>query len=195
MILFSDPLYLFVFLGLFSPGPNVILLTASGAKFGFQRTLPHLLGVVVGVGITAGLTAFGLGAILLALPSLTFVLKLCAALWILWLAWGLWNSKPREIDEADAPMTFVQAVLFQWVNPKIWAVALTGITVYPGGLTPLGEAFRLASAFSGINLGVCIFWTTAGTLLTILLTSPIAWRVFMRVMALALVAFSLMVVV
>ncbi len=193
--MFSDPLYLFVFLGLFSPGPNVILLTASGAKFGFQRTLPHLLGVVVGVGITAGLTAFGLGAILLALPSLTFVLKLCAALWILWLAWGLWNSKPREIDEADAPMTFVQAVLFQWVNPKIWAVALTAVSAYPGGLAPIGEALRLASAFSGINFFVCMFWTYAGSLLVYLLSSEIAWYNFTRVMALALVVFSIMVFV
>ena len=195
MIMFGDPLYLFVFLGLFSPGPNVILLTASGAKFGLQRTLPHLLGVVLGVGITAGLTAFGLGAILLAVPSLTFVLKVCAALWILWLAWGLWNSKPREIDEADAPMTFVQAVLFQWVNPKIWAVALTAVSAYPGGLSPIGEALRLASAFSGINFFVCMFWTYAGSLLAYLLSSEIAWYNFTRVMALALVVFSIMVFV
>ena len=195
MILLSDPLYLFVFIGLFSPGPNIILLTASGAKFGFQRTLPHLLGVVIGVGVTAGLTAFGLGAILLALPSLTFALKICAALWILWMAWGLWNSKPRKIDGTDMPMTFLQAVLFQWVNPKIWAVALTAVSVYSSGLTPIGEALRLASAFSGINFFVCMFWTFAGTLLTYLLNSEIAWYNFMRLMALALVAFSIMIFV
>lgn len=195
MTLLADPLYLFVFLGLFSPGPNVILLTASGARFGFRRTLPHLLGVALGVGVIAGLTAFGLGAILLAFPSVTFALKLFAALWILWMAWGLWHANPREVDGSETPMTFVQAVLFQWVNPKIWAVALTATTVYHGGLTPLGEAARLASAFSGINLFVCLFWTTAGALLTYLLAAPLAWRIFMRVMALALVVFSLMVFV
>ncbi len=195
MNLLLDPIYAFVFLGLFSPGPNVILLTASGARFGFKRTLPHLLGVVLGVGLIAGLTAFGLGAILIAMPSLTFVLKVLAALWILWMAWGLWNSEARTSDATDTAMTFVQAVLFQWVNPKIWAVALTGITAYPGGLSPLGEAFRLAIAFSGLNLGVCLFWTSAGALLTILLTSQRTWRIFMRVMALALAAFSLMVFV
>lgn len=195
MILLTDPLYLFVFLGLFSPGPNVILLTASGARFGFRRTLPHLLGVALGVGIIAGLTAYGLGAILLAFPSLTLTLKIFAALWILWMAWGLWYSKPREIDDADAPMSFIQAILFQWVNPKIWAIALTGISAYPGGLDPAGEALRLASAFSGINLFVCLFWTIAGALLAYLLDAPLAWRIFMRVMALALAFFSLMVFV
>jgi threonine/homoserine/homoserine lactone efflux protein len=87
-----DPIYAFVFLGLFSPGPNVILLTASGARFGFQRTLPHLAGVVLGVGIIAGLTAFGLGAILIAMPQLTLALKGIAAVWILWMAWRLWSS-------------------------------------------------------------------------------------------------------
>jgi threonine/homoserine/homoserine lactone efflux protein len=76
-----DPLYAFVFAGLFSPGPNVILLTASGARFGFRRTIPHVLGVAAGVGVTSGVTGFGLGALLVAQPALTFVLKLIAAGW------------------------------------------------------------------------------------------------------------------
>jgi threonine/homoserine/homoserine lactone efflux protein len=190
-----DPLYAFVFLGLFSPGPNIILLTASGARFGFKRTFPHVLGVALGVGITAGLTAFGLGAILLALPKLFVLLKVLAALWILWIAWGLWTATPSVVGESAAPMTFFQAVLFQWVNPKIWAIALAAVSAYSAGLTPIGEALRMASAFSGINLFVCIFWTSAGTLLTFLLTSDVAWRIFMRCMALALAAFSLMIFV
>jgi threonine/homoserine/homoserine lactone efflux protein len=195
VILLADPLYLFVFFGLFSPGPNVILLTASGARFGFKRTLPHLLGVALGVGVIAGLTASGLGAFLLAFPKLMLTLKILAALWILWMAWGLWTAKPREVDETDTPMTFAQAILFQWVNPKIWAIALTSISAYPGGLAPIGEALRLASAFSGINLFVCLFWTISGAALTYLLTAPTAWRIFMRIMALALAIFSLMIFV
>lgn len=191
----GDPLYLFVFLGLFSPGPNVILLTASGARFGFKRTLPHLLGVALGVGVIAGLTAYGLGAILLAFPDATFALKALAAVWILWMAWGLWNARPREVDDSARPMTFVQAVLFQWVNPKIWAIALTAVSAYPGGLGPVHEALRLSSAFSGINLFVCLFWTSAGALLAFLLAAPLAWKIFMRVMALALAVFSIMVFV
>lgn len=191
--LLSDPLYAFVFLGLFSPGPNVILLTTSGARFGFKATLPHLAGVVLGVGVIAGVTALGLGAVVLAMPALTFSLKICAALWMLWMAWGLWQSKPRSREASAHPMRFHEALLFQWVNPKIWAVALAGVSAYGDGRAPIEAAMRLATAFSSINLFVCLFWTSAGALLTFILSTPLAWRIFTRMMALALAVFSLMV--
>lgn len=190
----ADPLYAFVFAGLFSPGPNVILLTASGARFGFRPTVPHILGVAVGVGITSGLTALGLGALLLAQPGLELALKIAAASWILWMAWKLFNAQrgPRA-ETRGRPFTFVEAVLFQWVNPKVWAVALAATSGYSIGLPPMQDALRLASAFSGINLFVCLFWTFAGSLLAYLLANPVAWRLFMRVMAMLLAATALMV--
>lgn len=185
-----DPLYGFVFLGLFSPGPNVILLTASGARFGFRPTLPHLTGVVVGVGITAGLTGAGIGAALATMPRLEMLLRIAAAGWIVYMAWRLWFARRPDSDPGARPMSFIEAVLFQWVNPKVWAVALAAASAYPGGLSPLWEGLRLGSAFSGINLGVCLFWTAAGTLLAYLLQSPLAWRIFNRVMATALAGFA-----
>ena len=188
-----DPLLLgFVFFGLFSPGPNVILLTASGARFGFRRTVPHILGVAIGVGITAGITGFGVGAVLLQMPRLTLALKIAASLWILWMAWKLWNARPAQEADTDRPFTFIEAVLFQWVNPKVWAVALSA-TAYVATLPPITQAQQLAFSFSGINLGVCLFWTAAGHLLSVLLRNETLWRVFMRVMALALVFFSALV--
>lgn len=185
-----DPLLLFVFFGLFSPGPNVILITASSARFGFHRTLPHVLGVAAGVGVTSGLTGYGIGALLLAQPVLTVVLKGLASGWILYMAWKLWNARAAQADPTrDKPFTFVEAVLFQWVNPKVWAVALSAMA-YVSTSEPIGAAFRLASAFSGINLFVCLFWSTTGALLAYLLTNPKAWRLFMRCMALLLAAFA-----
>lgn len=189
-----DPLYAFVFAGLFSPGPNVILLTASGARFGFRRTLPHVAGVAIGVGVTSGLTGLGIGALLLAQPGLTFALKLGAAAWILWMAWKLLHSaRQPEGTAGEKPFTFIQAVLFQWVNPKVWAIALAAASGYGIGLSPGGEALRLASAFSGINLFVCLFWSFAGSLLSYLLHHPRAWQIFMTVMALALAGSAAMV--
>lgn len=182
-----DPLYLFVFAGLFSPGPNVILLTASGARFGFAATVPHLLGVAAGVGVTAGLTGFGLGEVLEAMPALTFALKLVAAAWILYLAWRLFQSSRMATAPKDArPFTFVEAVLFQWVNPKVWAIAVAAAAAYPGGGTPVAEGVRLAAAFAGTNLFVCLFWTSAGHALTRVLSRPAIWRAFMTIMATAL---------
>ena len=183
------PLIGFVFFGLFSPGPNVILITASGARFGFQRTIPHILGVALGVGVIAFVTGIGIGALLTALPVLTLALKIIASLWILWMAYNLWNADPAKRRERDRPFTFVEAVLFQWVNPKVWAVAVSA-TAYVAALTPLHQATALAFSFSGTNLFVCTFWATAGSLLAYLLTNPTAWRVFMRTMAVALAGFS-----
>lgn len=188
-----DPLYLFVFAGLFTPGPNVILLTASGARFGFRPTLPHVLGVAAGVGITSALTALGIGALLLAIPALKLALQVLAVAWIMWMAWKLFRSRGVQTDARDRPFTFFEALLFQWVNPKIWIIALAAASGYPSALPTYLEALRIGSAFSGINLFVCLFWTFAGTLLAYLLTTPLAWRIFTTGMALALAASGLMV--
>jgi len=182
-----DPLYAFVFIGLFSPGPNVILLTASGARFGFRRTIPHVAGVVLGVGIVAAMTGFGIGALVTAVPAVRVGLQAVACAWILWMAWTLFNATRRpEARARDRPFTFPEAVLFQWVNPKLWAVALAASTGYGAGLAPADEALRLGAAFSGLNVFVCLFWSAAGSLLAYLLATPAAWTVFMRIMAGAL---------
>ncbi|HHI71433.1 MAG TPA: hypothetical protein ENJ91_10545 [Rhodobacteraceae bacterium] len=83
--------------------------------------------------------------------------------------------------------------MFQWVNPKIWAVALAASTAYAAGLEPVIESVRLAVVFSGTNLFVCLFWTMAGSLLAYLLGHPSVWRVFIRMMAVALAATTAMV--
>ena len=189
-----DPLYTFVFLGLFSPGPNVIMLTASGARFGFRATLPHVAGVVLGVGVVAGLTGLGIGALVAAAPVLQTALKLAAALWIGWMAVSLWRSSAKGQGDARArPFTVTEGMLFQAVNAKLWAVALAAASGYGVGLGPWAEGLRLATAFSGLNLFVCLFWSFAGSLLALLLTTPKAWRLFARTMAVGLGASGAMV--
>lgn len=188
--MFFDPLlYGFVFLGLFTPGPNVIMLTASGARFGFVATLPHLFGVVVGVGVVAAVTALGVGAAVQASALLNLLLRLGAGGFILWMAWGLWQASahPRAVHDPDErPLSFTGAVLFQWINPKLWAVAFAASAAYGTGQAAWFEAARLGTAFSGLNLFVCLFWTTAGWLLTALLEAPLAWKLFLRIMAVLL---------
>lgn len=189
-----DPLYAFVFAGLFSPGPNVILITTSGARFGVVRTFPHLLGVAAGVGVIAGITGLGLGAVLQAMPRLTFGLKIVAAVWILVLAWQLFRSTRLGATPASArPFKFYEGVLFQWVNPKIWAVALAASAGYSQGLPPAQEAIRLALAFSGLNIFVLVFWSLTGQQLSKLLSSETAWSRLMTAMALLLGLSAIMV--
>lgn len=178
------PLIVFAFAGLFSPGPNVVMLTASGARFGFRATLPHLLGVPVGTGIIGALSASGVGAALLAAPSLKLAFQLGAAAWILWLAWRTAQAgRAGRAEDRGRPFRFHEAILFQAVNPKVWAVTLAAAAGFGVGLPPHVEALRLFAAFAGINLFVCLFWTTAGHLMGGLLASDRAWRVFMTVMA------------
>lgn len=181
---FPIALIMFVAAGLFSPGPNVVMLAASGARFGFRATLPHLLGVPIGTGILAACSALGLSSILLAAPGLKFAFQIVAALWILWLSWKTAQAgRAGRTDDKGRPFTFVEAILFQAVNPKVWAVTLAAYAGFGGGLTLTGEAIRLFIVFAGINLAVCLFWTTVGHLLSGFLKSNRIWRIFMIMMA------------
>ncbi len=174
----------FVFAGLFSPGPNVVMLTASGARFGFRATVPHILGVAAGVGAIAAAAGLGVAAALQARPDLALAFKIVATLWILWLAWRTaLAGRTKRAEDRGRPFRFHEAALFQWVNAKVWAVALAASAGFAAGLSPAAEATRLAAAFSGMNLFVCLFWAAAGHLLGRLLASDVAWRRFMTVMA------------
>ena len=179
----SLPLLLFIFAGLFSPGPTVVMLTTSGARFGFRATLPHLLGVPIGTGLLAAASVLGVQSILFALPAIEFTIKLISALWILWLSWKLINASLAKAQNTDRPFTFFQAILFQVVNPKVWAVALAASAGFSSDLNIWAEAARLFLGFSLINLFVCLFWTSAGHLLASYLQRPVIWRIFMTTMA------------
>ena len=179
----SLPLLLFIFAGLFSPGPNVVMLTTSGARFGFRATLPHLLGVPIGTGLLAAASVLGVQSILFALPAIEFTIKLISALWILWLSWKLINASLAKAQNTDRPFTFFQAILFQVLNPKVWAVALAASAGFSSDLNIWAEAARLFLGFSLINLFVCLFWTSAGHLLASYLQRPVIWRIFMTTMA------------
>lgn len=193
MIDIFTPLTVFIFLGLFSPGPNVILLTTSGARFGFAKTLPHIFGVAIGVGIISAFTGLGVGAFLTNYPSLSLILKFISFSWILYMAFRLWHAEPTSTNPAnDRPFTFFEAVMFQWINPKAWAVTISA-TAYTIGAPALDQALQLGLSFTTINFGVCLFWTGAGTLLSYLLNNATAWRVFVRTMAVLLAVFSVMI--
>lgn len=180
----SVPLLVFVFAGLFSPGPNVVMLTASGARFGFRATLPHLLGVPLGTGLLAMASALGVGAALLALHVLKLTFQIIAALWILWLAIRTAQAgRAGRAADRGAPFTFAQAVAFQAVNPKIWAVTIAASAGFGIGLSPFAEALRLFVAFATLNLFVCLLWTTVGQTLSSVLKDERIWRGFMYVMA------------
>ena len=125
-------LTLFAFVSSITPGPNNLMLMASGANFGFRRTLPHLLGVGIGFTLMIVLVGVGLVQVFDLYPISHQILKVVSVIYLLWLAWKIANAAPPEgdVQSAGTPITFIQAALFQWVNPKAWTMALTAISAY-----------------------------------------------------------------
>ena len=161
-----------------TPGPNNLMLMASGANFGLRRTVPHMLGVALGfVAMTA---AVGLGVMALfdRLPWLDPALRAVSIAYLLWLAWKFANAAAPEGRVAGArPLTFLQAAGFQWVNPKAWAMALTAIAIYAPG-RDLWGVLAVAVLFGAVNLPSVGLWAAAGTQLRRWLSSPARLRAF-----------------
>jgi threonine/homoserine/homoserine lactone efflux protein len=109
----------------FTPGPNNLMLMTSSARFGLGRTVPHMIGVVLDFPLMVLLVGLGLGEVFDAFPVLKTVLKFVAAAYLLWMAWTLLGLKLHEAKSSDRPMRLYEAVLFQWVNPKAWAMAVS----------------------------------------------------------------------
>ena len=178
----------FAFVMSITPGPNNLMLLASGAAFGFRRTVPHMFGVGIGFVVMTVLVGVGLAGLLEAAPWLGGVLKGIAVLYMLWFAWKILNAAaPGNAGAAARPMTFVQAALFQWVNPKAWAMALTAIAAYAPERS-LGAVATVAVVFGLVNIPSVGAWALLGQQMRRWLTSPRRRRAFNAVMAVLLLA-------
>lgn len=178
----------FAFVATVTPGPNNLMLMASGANFGFRRTLPHMLGIVGGVSVMALLVGAGLMALFDAVPALNLVLKVVSVGYLLWLAFKIATAAPvEERDAAGRPMTFLQAATFQWVNPKAWAMCLSAITLYAPDRSLLSVAI-VAGAFALVCFPAILVWAWLGTVVRQWLSNTTQLRVFNITMAALLVA-------
>lgn len=178
----------FAFVSTVTPGPNNLMLMASGANFGFRRTLPHMFGITGGLSVMALLVGAGLMALFDAVPSLNFVLKVLSVGYLLWLAIKIAKTAPLEEQGAGSrPMTFVQAATFQWVNPKAWAMCLSAITLYAPDRSLLSVAI-VAGAFGLVCFPAISVWAWLGTVVRQWLSNATRLKVFNIIMAAFLVA-------
>jgi threonine/homoserine/homoserine lactone efflux protein len=181
-------LAVFAFVSSVTPGPNNLMLMASGANFGFRRTVPHMLGVGLGFAFMVALVGLGIAGAFATFPAAHQVLKWASVAYMLWLAWKIATAAPpREGQAGGVPFTFLQAAAFQWVNPKAWAMALTAIAVYAPG-REIGAVLLVAAVFGAINLPTVSSWTVLGQAMRRALTSPSRLRAFNWTMAGLLVA-------
>ena len=151
------------------------MLLASGVNFGFRRTLLHTLGISVGFCVLLLSVGLGLGTLFTALPQLQTALKVLGSLYMLYLAFRLARSrKLANSDSIDAaqPMTFVQAALFQWVNPKAWVMAVSSMALYTDPLRPYLSVLGVAAVFSLLNWPSCSVWVVFGQALSGFLSHP-----------------------
>lgn len=186
-LLFAFVLFAFATAG--TPGPNNMMLLASGANFGFRRTILHILGISVGLGVMVVAMGWGLSGVFRTFPMLHEILKWLGAAYLLWLAWKIATAKGVSDKTAGGkPMTFLQAAGFQWLNPKAWAMALGAATTYTphgsGGLTVL----VLAGTFMLIGAPCSAAWAGFGQGMRRFLDNPAALSAFNIIMALLLVA-------
>jgi threonine/homoserine/homoserine lactone efflux protein len=180
---------LFVSIVSMTPGPNNLLLAASGANYGFYRTLPHMCGVIVGFAIMVVASGFGLGMLLNEFPQVILPLKIMSVSFLLYLSWRIATGGAHVIEGKSQPLTFLPAVLFQTINPKgiSFLLSIMGAQVSDAEplLPQLIPLFILLPAFTVLS---AFTWTMFGTAIGKLMQSQGAFRVFNLVMASLLVA-------
>ena len=180
----------FAFVMAFTPGPNNIMLTASGANFGFVRSIPHMAGVVVGFVILLVVSGGGLGALLVSFPSIQMALKVVGAVYMLWLAWKIANAHGGQ-DRTNLnarPLTFLQAAAFQWVNPKGVIIAFGAVALYVRPERAVVDLLIVLVVFGLATLLSTVTWSCFGAALSRVLRNEHQARLFNIVMALLLVA-------
>ncbi|MBV4368309.1 LysE family translocator [Erwinia phyllosphaerae] len=172
----------FLWVAAITPGPNNMLLTASGANFGFLRSLWLLFGIMIGMQVMLLMVAFGIGGLILLYPSLHLLLKVAGSLYLLWLAWKIATAKYEKLEIGDgpaAPMPFWQGGLLQLINPKAWLMALGAVASF----SLAGEAYRysvvaISFAMALVNLVSGLIWLGFGSLIGRILRSRRAWTIF-----------------
>ena len=179
----------FAFVSSVTPGPNNVLLWASGASFGFRATLRHVLGTALGIGAMALVVAAGVGTLFTAVPEVGFVMKLGASAYLLYLAYRIAGARALERGELARPLGRVQAASFQAVNPKAWIFALGAVTTFrPVGYPVIVGSLLVALTMVVVVIPTAALWSSAGGALSRLIAGDRTRRAVSLVLAVLLAA-------
>lgn len=187
-------LYLAIFIFALStgitPGPNNIMLMTSGMNFGIKNSLPHIAGICIGFSVMVILIGLGFSIVFEKYPLLHEAIKVLGVFYLLYLSWLIANAAPDKLDDKKSkPFTFMQAALFQWINPKAWVVVTSAVSAY----TVIDEAiysqvFAMAFIFFLAAIIATFTWLFFGKGIKKILQSHKQQKVFNITMALLLVA-------
>lgn len=182
------PVALFVIAMVGTPGPNNLMLLTAGANFGFRRSLPHILGITMGCQVLLLAIALGLGQMFSAWPLSILLLKLGGGGFLVWMAVQLLRPRAAALGEAAEarPLSFLQAALFQWVNPKAWLMLITGLATYVNPQQMLVSTLLIGATFALVGLPLTCLWNVGGVALKDWLQHGRRLLHFNRLMALLL---------
>lgn len=179
----------FSFASSITPGPNNLMLMASGANYGFRRTIPHMLGVGIGFVFMVVMVGVGLVQVFNTIPASYTALKVISVVYLLYLAAKIATAAPpaEGASAQGKPFTFLQAAAFQWVNPKGWAMALTAVGAYAPSADPVSLVL-VALLFGAVNLPSTGLWAVLGDRLAGAIADPARMRGINLVLAVLLLA-------
>ncbi|MBC8739544.1 LysE family translocator [Paraburkholderia sp. UCT31] len=184
------PLLLFVAVATVTPGGATTLAAASGARFGFVRSIPLMLGIAMGLALLAALAALGLGGLLLTLPSLQTAVRTLGSAYLLWLAWRIARSGPPNASNGPVrPVSLVNGFLLLWLNPKGWAMTVSAAASFALlANNPNRLAMLLGAAFGVTACASLALWCALGVLFARLFRTPRHWRILNLAMGVLLAA-------
>ena len=195
MIVDPLPFATYSFVMSITPGPNNVMLTASGAAFGFRRTIPHMLGVSAGFGVELLAVCAGLGAVFARWPELQTALRWVGALYLLYLGVRMLGSGPSNGAIRQRPVTFLEAAVFQFLNPKAWVMTITAATLFlPHEVGVLAAGAYMLAVMVVMNLPCIAVWALFGSSLRRFLERPASRMGFNAAMAVALTATGVIMV-
>lgn len=172
----------FLWVAAITPGPNNTLLTASGANYGFFRSLPLMIGIMLGMQCILVLVAFGVGSLILLYPALHLILKIAGSVYLLWLAWKIGTAKYERLETDAAPpspVPFWQGGLLQVINPKAWLMALGAVASFSlAGAAYLHSVALISVGIALVNIVAGVIWIAFGSLIGLFLRSRRSWAIF-----------------
>ena len=179
----------FAFISAVTPGPNNVLLWASGATFGFRRTLPHVLGTALGIGAMALAAGAGVAALIASLPVLGVAMRIAGSAYLVWLAWQILKAGEVSATTVGRPLGLGVAMGFQLLNPKAWILALGAVTTFlPAELPVVVGMAAVAATMMSMIVPAAAAWAWAGGAMARWLTEDRTRRVVSVVLAAMVIA-------
>lgn len=183
------PLIVFCFSTSITPGPNNLMIMLSGINFGLKKSMPHYLGILFGFSAMVILVGVGLGEVFERFPILHTIIKYIGAVYMLYLALQTIRSDPhlKDVASSSKPLTFIQAILFQWVNPKAWVMAIGVVATYTlQNMGILNQILTISLVYFLVGVPCVGTWMISGIALSRFLRNPSHMRKFNWAMGLLL---------